>query len=79
MTIGRRRAVDRRIGISSGARLLTPLLSSISDPVSTLHTQEGNFNPSHFDHADESAAVADARPDRPCTKAEWTSSIQSRI
>ena len=65
--------MDRRTGISSGARLLTPLLSTISDAVSTLHPKEGNFYPSHFAHAYESAAVAGARPDHPCAKAEWTS------
>lgn len=70
---GRRRAVDRRVGISSGPCPLTPFLSSISDPVSALHTQERNFNPSYFADVDESAAVADARLDSPCTKAEWTS------
>ena len=73
MTVGRRRAGDRRAGISSGARPLTPLLSSISDTVSTPHRQQGKLYPSHFAHAYESTAVAGERPDRPWAKAEWTS------
>ena len=70
----RSRAVGRRDGISSGARLLTPLLRSISDPASTfLLGEREKFDPANLTDAYEGTAVADERPHLPSTKAECAS------